>query len=103
MSKDKNSQQPIEDDSNDNSHNIPEQDIKKEKEDLNRRRALKTILGASSLMVINPFSMSAKQTGILVTQTASSSLTPTPSVSVSQSPSSSLTPTPSDSESQRIL
>ena len=93
MSKDKNPKSLSE---NDTSKNSPQ-------EELNRRKALKTILGASSLLVINPFSMNAESTGPLMTVTPSTSVSPsnsmTPTPTTSVSPSNSISPTPTTSVS----
>ncbi len=93
MSKDKDPQSPAKNEKNKNSH----------QEELNRRKALKTILGASSLMVINPFSMSAESTSPLMTVTPSASVSPSSSISptptTSVSPSNSISPTPTTSVS----
>ena len=92
---------------NNDASNQPEQsDETKPREDQNpnRRKALKTIIGASSLLIVNPFMMRADASGQMMMVTPSASVTPTPSSSVGALPtptpspsSTSVTPTPSSS------
>ncbi|MFK7775827.1 MAG: T9SS type A sorting domain-containing protein [Saprospiraceae bacterium] len=106
MSKDKNEQSPIENNDHKESQHSINQDKKKIKEELNRRKALKTILGASSLLIINPFSTAANSNEPLATipifspfPSASSTQTPTPTMT----PTMTRTPTMTPSSSSSIL